>query len=188
MSNKNIESIENVLKKLEGKAELCRYSHSKLQEKYKKFREWKEFFVILLSILSSLLIGFYYRQILQGELILSVIFIMPSIIIIIQALDNTVYHWTDRMAKHKAAVCIWGNWIRAADFLRKQIGQYPTDVANEKIENMQKEYIQCMNNTPQIPNEKFLGYKEEFREYLLKSKKIDTMTLEDIQQKKYAKK
>ena len=85
------------------------------------------------------------------------------------------------MTRHETAVAIWGNWIREAHFLEKHICQYPNDIANEKIKNIQEKYNDSMSSTEQIPNNKFLKYKQSFRAYKLKSKKIDTMSLEDIE-------
>ena len=185
MPNESISpNDESLLKKLRRKAEFCRYAHSRLKEKYKKYRDAKEVAITLLSVFSSLLIGLYYREILHREWVLVVIFILPSVIIVIQTLDNTIFHWTHKVAKHEAAVSIWGNWVRESDFIEKQICQYAPDVANEKVKNIQEKYAQCMNNTPQIPHEKFLEYKRDFKEYLLKSKKIDTMNLSDIEAEK----
>ena len=189
MLKDNSASAKELLKKLRRKAELCRYSHSELKEKYKLLRNLKEFIVIILSVSLSLLIGLYYREILKGEWTVLVVFILPSIIIMIQTLDTTLFHWTRKTSKHATAVQIWGNWIREADFIEKQICQCAVDVKNEKLKNIQDKYSDCMNNTLQIPNRKFLKYKKDFREYSLKSKNIDTMSLDDIEaEKKHAQK
>ena len=113
-------------------------------------------------------------------MILSFIFILPLATTLVQALDCTIFQWTHKVARHESAVAIWGDWIREADFLEKRIHQYSSDLANEKMQNIQEKYNGCMGNTEQIPNSKFLIYKKKFRAYVLKSKEIDEMSLEDI--------
>ncbi len=181
MQNDAVQSNQEFLKKLRGKAELCRFSHSELKERYARFRNWKEFFVVLLSVTLAALIGFYYRGMLVGDLILSFIFILPLVTAIVQALDCTIFQWTHKVARHESAVAIWGDWIREADFLEKRIDQHSSDVANEKMQNIQEKYNGCMGSTEQIPNSKFLKYKKKFRLYRLKSKEIDMVSLENIE-------
>ncbi len=146
-------------------------------------RNLKEFTVALLSVLLIALINFYYRKMLEGDLILAFIWILPLGITIIQALDCTIFQWGHKVARHESAVAIWGDWIREADFLEKRIHQYASDLADEKMQNIQEKYNRCMSNTEQIPNNKFLKYKKKFRAHVLKSKKIDEMSLEDIEGK-----
>lgn len=182
MQNDNSQLDQEFLKKLRKKAEFCRFCHSKLKEKHTKCRNWKEFSVVLLSSISVALIGLYYRGTLMCEWVSLIIFILPLVITIIQALDHTVFRWTDKMARHESAVAIWGAWIRDADFLEKRIRRHSDDSANEKMRNMQEKYNACMSNTEQIPSDKFLLYKEKFREYQLRSRKIDEMSLDEIEQ------
>ena len=184
MQDDDVQSSQELLKKLRKKAELCRFSHSELKANYSRRRDLKEFSVILLSVVLAGLIGFYYRKVLEGDLILSFIFILPLAITLVQALDHTIFHWTHKAARHESAVAIWGDWIREADFLEKRLHRYASDIADEKMQNMQEKYNSCMGNTEQIPNSKFLEYKKEFRAYVLKSKEIDTMSLESIERGK----
>ncbi len=172
---------QEFLDKLRKKAELCRYSHSELKERYTRFRNVKEFTVTLLSVLSVLLIGLYYRETLTGDFVLTAIFILPAAITITQALDHTIFQWTHKMVRHEAAVAIWGDWIREADFFEKRICQNSSDLANEKMQNIQEKYNSCMSSTEQIPNSNFLKYKMKFKLYKLKSKNIDQMSLEDLE-------
>lgn len=183
MQDDNVPSNQELLKKLRKKAELCRFSHSELREEYTKLRNWKEFSVVLFSLVLVALINFYYRKILVGEWILSVLWILPLVTTLIQTLDHTVFQWTHKAARHESAVAIWGDWIREADFLEKRIHQHASDLADEKMQNIQEKYNGCMGNTEQIPNNKFLKYKKKFRAHVLKSKEIDEMSLEDIEGK-----
>ena len=176
----NNELNQKLLKKLRKKAEFCRFSHAELKEKYTTCRNWKDFSVVLLSVASAVLIGFYYRKMLEGDLILSSIFLLPFAITIVQALDSTVFQWTRKVARHESAVAIWGDWIREADFLENRIYQYSSDLVDEKMHNIQEKYKNCMDNTEQIPNSKFLKYKKKFKIQALESEKIDDMSLEDL--------
>ena len=180
MQDEAVQPNQDFLKKLRKKAELCRFSHSELKAKYSRWRDLKEFSVVLLSVSLAGLIGFYYRKVLEGDLVLLLIFILPLIITLVQTSDHTIFKWTHKAARHESAVAIWGDWIREADFLEKRLHQYTSDMAAEKMQNMQEKYNGCMGNTEQIPNDKFLEYKKKFRGYVLKSKEIDTMSLERI--------
>ena len=181
MQNDAVQSNQEFLKKLRGKAEFCRFFHSELKEKYARLRNLKEFSVILLSVILAALTGLYYRKMFTGELMLLFIFFLPLVTAIVQTLDCTIFQWTHRIARHESAVAIWGDWIREAKFLEKHIDQHSSDVANEKMQNIQEKYNGCMGSTEQIPNSKFLKYKKKFRLYKLKSKEIDT--LENIEGK-----
>lgn len=184
MQNDNIQLNKKILKKLRRKAELCRFSHSELKAEYTKYRNWKEFIILVLSVILVALINFYYRKLLDGDYVLLLLWILPIFITVTQALDNTVFQWTNKIGKHESAVAIWGSWLREADFLEKHIQQYGNDVINEKVQNIQEKYNNCMDNTEQIPNNKFLKYKKKFRAHVLNSKAIDEMSLEDIEELK----
>ena len=183
MQADDVKSNQELLKKLRRKAELCRFAHSELKARYSMCRNLKEFAVVLLSVLLIALVNFYYRKMLEGDLILAFIWILPLGMTLIQALDCTVFQWAHKVARHESAVAIWGDWIREADFLEKRIHQYASDLSNEKMQNIQEKYNSCMGSTEQIPNNKFLKYKEKFRAHVLKSKKIDEMSLEYVEGK-----
>ena len=173
-----------ILKKLKQKSELCRYCHSELKEQHVKWRDWKEFSILVLSVFLVALVNLYYRKVLDGECVLLLIWTLPLIITIIQGSDH-VFRWTYKIAKYESAVAIWGNWIREADFLEKQIPHHENSaIINEKMKNIQEKYNICMSNTEQIPNNKFLKYKKKFKIHMLKSKEIDNLSLEDINEKR----
>lgn len=179
-ADKDNQVNQEVLKKLIRKADLSRFSHSELKEEYGFLRSLKDFSIVLLSISSAALTGLYFRGILKDDLTLIVIFLLPLLVTLAQTLDHTVFRWTDRTTRHGSAVSVWGNWIREADFLKHRIDQYSDELAREKVQSMQEKYIGCMNNTEQVPNRKFLKYKRRFREYVLKSRRIDEMSLDDL--------
>ncbi len=183
MQDHNVQSNQELLKKLRGKAELCRFSHSELKSRYTLCRNLKEFSVVLLSVLLIALVNFYYRKMLGGDWVLAFIWILPLGITLIQTLDCTIFHWAHKVARHESAVAIWGDWIREADFLEKRIHQYASDLVDEKMQNIQEKYNGCMGSTEQIPNNKFLKYKKKFRAHVLRSQEIDEMSLEDLERK-----
>lgn len=184
MQTNDIQSNQQILEKLSSKAELCRYSHSELKTYHLKYRNFKEFLVLVFSVILIALINCYYRKILEGDFILSLLWLLPLFITVLQGLDQTIFQWTHKVAKHESAVEIWGSWLREADFLEKRIQQYESNVANEKMQNIQEKYNLCMCNTEQIPNNKFLKYKQQFKLYVLKSKEIDKVFLHDTKTKK----
>ena len=184
MKDNNIQSAQQFLKKLRKKAELCRFSHSELKKEYSSIRNWKEFFILILSVILVALINLYYRKLLEGDYILILLWTLPLLITILQGLDHTVFQWTSKAGKHESAIDIWGHFLREADFLEKHMHKYKNDIMNEKIQHIQEKYNSCMDNTNQIPNNRFLKYKKQFKTHLLKSKAIDEMSLADIENKK----
>jgi len=184
ISERSNEVNQEALKKLIRKAELSRFSHSELKEGHGVLRNLKDFSIVLLSVCSAALTGLYFRGTLESDLVLTFIFLLPLVVTLVQTLDHTVFRWTERATQHGSAVSIWGNWIREADFLKNRINQYSDELAEEKVQSMQEKYISCMNNTEHVPNKKFLKYKRNFREYVLNSKNIDEMSLEDLRRAK----
>lgn len=181
MQNDNTTTNDKaLLKKLRNKAELCRFCHSKLKSRYTILRNIKESTITLLSLFLAGLSGFYYRNILTDEHILATVFIIPLVIALIQTLDHTIFHWTDKISLHQTSVNVWGTWIRESDFLEKRIESYSCTEAREKISSINGKYQNCMESTEQVPNNLFLRYKRKFRYNLLKSKAIDSLELNDF--------
>ena len=118
MQDEVVQPNQDFLKKLRKKAELCRFSHSELKAKYSRWRDLKEFSVVLLSVSLAGLIGFYYRKVLEGDLVLSLIFILPLIITLVQTSDHTIFKWTHKAARHESAVAIWEIGLERQTFLR----------------------------------------------------------------------
>ena len=187
MEENDIQSGKELIKKLRSKAELCRFAHSELKEKNRGWRNVKEFSVVLFSIISAGLIGGQYRGLWEGDWVLLLIFVLPLAIALIQAMDHTVFQWTQKITRHESAVAIWGNWIRESDFVEKQAHLYESKLATEKVHTIQEKYNYCMASTEQIPNSKFLKYKRKFRAYVLTSQEIDTLSLKGIEQKGWRK-
>ena len=189
MTKSQLTPSEELLKDLKRKAELCRYGHSSLHEKYRKRQRIKGFAIVALSVLTTTLTGVYYRGLVKEEwmveLVLFGIFFLPLVVVLLQSLDHIVFCWTDQANRHESAVQIWGAWIRDANFLEKKFSEYSKDIANEKLENTQAKYNDCMFQTPQIPNNKFLKYKREHNERKLRAKALDSMTLDDFANEKW---
>ena len=181
MQANDVKPNQDILKKLKRKAELCRYSHAELKKENTRYRNSKEFAILVLSVVLVALINLYYRKVLENDFTLVILWVLPLVTTILQGLDCTIFQWTNKVAQHESAIAIWGTWIREADFLEKCIDCYKVDAFNEKIQNIQEKYRNCMDNTEQIPNNKFLKYKKQFRVYLLKSAEIDKMSLENLQ-------
>ena len=138
MEGDDIRSNQEAINKLRKKAELCRFAHSELKSKYVNLRNWKEFSIVLTSVLLVVLINLYYRKTLVDEWVLISIWVLPLLTTIIQALDYTIFQWTRRVAKHDSAVAIWGDWIREADFLEKRLHQYESTMVEEKCKTYKK--------------------------------------------------
>lgn len=166
------------IKKLINKAELCRYCHSLLHEKNQLFRRIKDFSILFLSLLLPLLVGLYYREILEDWVLISAL-VIPLIISLIQGLDNILFHWTDKVIEHQKSLHIWGEFIREADLINKNC-KNDEEKRDKEVNNIYKKYLNCMEKSITIPNKYFLKYKQDFKKYKLRSKKIDTMTLEKI--------
>ena len=158
-------------------AELCRDAHSNMKMENDYYRKWIDFAVIVLSIALTILVGFYYRSASENETLLICIFVLPSFVAVLKSLDNTIFHFTLAVANHGMAVQIWGNFIRETKFNHEM----KKTISSQDILEIKKNYIHCMNSTPQIPNKKFLEYKKRYMIKLMISRKIDSMSLEDLE-------
>ena len=179
MKNKNNNLL--VLKKLRHKAELNRYAHSRLKEIKQLIYKGIKFLSLLISILMTLVIGIYFRNLISEDWVLITMLSFAAVLTLLESLDNTIFHWTDSVMKHETAVQIWGHWIREADYLEKISSSDENPPNDEEFENLKQKYINCMNRTAQITNKKFLKFKVEYKIKRLKSLKIDRMDLEELQ-------
>ena len=175
------EQYRKRLQKLRGKAELSRYCHSELRQRFTTWRNAKEFLILVLSLLLTVMVNFYYRLLISGDWALVTISLLPILVALLQGLDHFVCHWSHRSARHESSVMVWGHWIREAASLEKEIDGFTSRRAREKMEEIEEKYRNCMQNSAQVPNKKFLQYKRSFRRYVLKSKAIDDMSLEELE-------
>ncbi|MCY3986121.1 MAG: hypothetical protein OXF23_03650 [Candidatus Dadabacteria bacterium] len=181
MPSTDAEQYRKQLQKLRGKAELSRYCHSELGQRFTMWRNAKEFLILVLSLFLTVMVNFYYRQLVSGDWALMTISLLPILVALLQGLDHFVCHWSNRSVRHESSVIVWGHWVREADSLEKKIDGFNGRVAREKMEEIEEKYRNCMQNSAQVPNKKFLQYKRSFRHYVLKSKAIGDMTLEELE-------
>ena len=87
----------------------------------------------------------------------------------------------DKFNGHESAVQIWGSWIRKANFLDEEWLSKEDSVRDEELKKLQREYIDCMDRVPQIPNKHFLKFKVEYKVKRLKSEEIDGMNLQVLE-------
>ena len=171
----------SVLKKQRHKAELSRYAHSRLKETKQATYRGMKFLSLLISILLTLAIGIYFRNIVSGDWLLIIMLCLAAAMTLIESLDNTIFRWMDSIMKHETAVQIWGHWIREADYLYETSSSDENQPNDEEIEKLNQKYIDCMDRTTQIPDKKFSRYKCEYKIKRLISEKIDGMDLEELQ-------
>ena len=170
--------MKDELEKLKRKAEICRYAHSRLAESACRRRRCSEVLIATLTLALSVMVVLFYREIFAGleAYLVFGIGVLPALILFIQTLSN-VFGWAKKETDHKLAAHVWGMWIRDASFNAPLVADAPA--AQEKIAELRKKYLECMEQTPLIPNEKFLSYKIAFRRRKILAKKIDGVEGED---------
>ena len=93
-----------ILEKLKRKAELSRHAHSRLKETKETTYKIIKFLSLLTSILLTLVIGIYFRNLVSGDWILLAMLIFAATLTLIESLDSTIFRWTDCIMEHEAAV------------------------------------------------------------------------------------
>lgn len=162
------------LKRLRKKAEVCRYAHSRLMENARCWRCGAEFAIAILTLLLSVMVVIFYREIfpnLDGCLVIG-IGVTPILILFVQHMGR-IWRWGEKEESHALAVHIWGMWIREADFFEKKIPHLSEDAVQEGMREMERKYVVCMEKVPLIPARKFLCHKIEYRRQRILSEKID---------------
>ncbi|MDE0408602.1 MAG: hypothetical protein OXN81_12145 [Alphaproteobacteria bacterium] len=181
MSKDKIQKLE----KLSQKAELTRFMHGKLAERNELCRKLIQVTVALLGIIVSVLAAFQYRfsncqhgifgggagekqgVFPVGEVLLSLLILLPFLATTLVILDATVWRFRDKEEEHRGAVGIWGDWIRRANELMGNA------TADDEFKNIQKKYRRCMKQTPNTSIKKFIAYKRKWKKYLAESKSLD---------------
>lgn len=173
MENDWIE-VQEILQKLKRKAEICRYAHSCLADAACWWRRFAEIMIAVLTLLLSATVVLFYRGVFAGheELLMFVIGIVPILILFVQTLSKT-FGWAQKEEDHSLAVHVWGMWIRDTDFLLETKSDPMNASEQERVLELQKKYVYCMDKTPLIPNEKFLFYKIAFKRRQTLAKEID---------------
>lgn len=162
------------LKRLRKKADQCRYANERMRDGAGGWRRASGILTAVLSFLLSLLAVMLYRDLLPGDdnIWLAGVAILPPLILLIQGVGG-VFAWADRESECAAAVHIWGQWIREADFFEKKIPHLSEDAAREGMREMERKYTDCMGKAPLIPARKFLRHKIEYRRQRMLSERID---------------
>lgn len=169
----------DTIKNLKRKAEICRFSHSKLKAYHEACARTKTVVTLSLSAILTVVIGLYFRKYFTGDIVQIVMFILPIIIGLWESLDHVCFRWADNAKQHENAVSVWGAWSRKANsFIEISKGQDSVD--ENKIKALEKQYRKCMDRTPQIPNKKFLKYKCEHYLIIEKAKELDKLSRDDL--------
>ena len=164
------------IKKLIRKAELTRYIHGKLGEKREFQRKVVQVAIAVLGMFVSILAAVYYRTSKMSgsgagsgweEVLLLLLIGLPFIATTLVILDSTVWQFRDREEKHKAAVGIWGDWIRRAHESKS------AENGDLEAGNVQKQYRKCMKATPNTSMADFIRYKKEWISYRQESSRLD---------------
>lgn len=172
----------NNLRELKQKAEVCRHAHSRLVEQKKLSHKIQKFAIIVISGLLALLLGLENQEIVNGNWVTIVGLTLPVSIIILESIDNTIFKWSNVIKQHENAVQNWGLWIRKATETENKLLNEPQSITDRKFKKIQKMYRNCMQRSPQIPNKKFLQFKIEQTIKKKKSKEIDSMNLQELEQ------
>ena len=169
------------LKRLRRKAELCRHAHERMRDAACFWRGGASILVALLSFLLSALVAMLYREILPGDekAWLAIVVVLPLLILLVQGVSGA-FGWVEKESECAAAIHIWGQWIREADFFEKKIPQISEDALREGMGEMERKYVACMEKTPPIPARKFLRYKVEYRRRRALSEKIDNASEDEL--------
>ena len=170
------------LRELKQKAEVCRHAHSRIVEQKNLSHKIQKFAIIVISGLLTLLLGLENHDIVYGGWVTIVSLTLPVSIIFLESIDNTIFKWSNVIKQHENAVQNWGLWIRKATETENKLMQEPQSITDSKFKKIQKSYRNCMQQSPQIPNKKFLQFKTEQTIKKMKSKKIDSMNLQELEQ------
>ena len=163
------------LGKFQRKAELCRYAHSCLAENARCGRRIIEITLAGLSLFLSVLVIFFYRDVVpEGweKCVIIGIGFVPLLILFVQTLGR-IFGWAELESQHELAVHIWGMWTRDAGFFADKLSEYSEEIAREKLSVIESKYLECMDKTPLIPPKKFLFYKIALRRRYALATKID---------------
>lgn len=172
MEEKKDLPVVELISDLRRKAEICRFSHSKIKNTCRLWKNVNDLSITVLSLSSAFALGLYLREFWDEKALLAILF-LSLFIAFLQQMDSTVFQWSKRHTRHQTAIDIWGSWIREAAFFEKLIQKYPDQEKKDKVENLLADYRYCMAITEQIPNNKFLEYKEKFYQQVLASKELD---------------
>ena len=169
------------LRRLRDKAELCRYSNERMRDAACFWRRATNCFVATLSFMLSVLAAMLYREVIPGaeSAWLGIVVILPPLILLVQGVSG-IFGWAEQESECAAAIHIWGQWIREADFFEKNIPRLSEDALREGMDEMGRKYVACMEKAPAIPARKFLCYKVGYRQHRAISEKIDNASEDEL--------
>ncbi|MGI9249605.1 MAG: hypothetical protein ACR2PR_00160 [Pseudohongiellaceae bacterium] len=166
--------MQESLKNLKQKAELCRYAHSCLAGHARWWRRTMDIVIASLTLVLSVMVVFFYRGTVSeyNTYLIICIGLLPPFIFFTQNL-NRIFGWSQKETSHTLAVHVWGMWIRDVDFFIESASDPMSERDREKSTDIQRQYVECMDKTPPIPNKKFLLYKIALTRRVALAKKID---------------
>ena len=168
------------LENLRNKAELCRYAHGHLHNRYAALQRYAVIFIAAVSfIMTFRVLGYFPTFSAWKEWMAITGIVLSSSILFAQILSYSL-GWKEKEIEHATSLTIWGRWIHNARFLQRNISKYTDADVEIKIEEMYETYGQCMEQTASIPSDKFLIYKARFKKYINTSKQIDTSNQEEL--------
>lgn len=168
------------LKNLRNKAELCRYAHSHLHNRYVALQRYVVIFIATVSFIMTLRVLGYFPAFSDWKEWMTIIGIVLSASILFAQILSYTLGWREKEIEHATSLKIWGRWIHNARFLQRNMSKYTDTDIDIKIEEMYETYGQCMEQTVSIPSDKFLIYKAKFKKYVGLSKQIDTSSQEEL--------
>lgn len=168
------------LKNLRDKAELCRYAHDRLHSRYATRQRWAVIFIAVVSFIMTFRVLGYLPSFLDWKEWMPIFgIVLSASILLVQTLSHTL-GWKDKEIAHATSLSIWGQWIHNARFLQHNLSKYSDEKITIKLEEIFEEYERCMKQTEQIPSNKFLIYKAEFKQYRCTSEEIDKCSPEKL--------
>ena len=168
------------LTNLRHKAELCRYAHGHLYNRYVTLQRCVVIFIAAMSFIMTLRVLGYFPAFSNWKEWMAIAgIVLSTSILFAQTLSYTL-GWREKEVEHATSLKIWGRWIHNARFLQRNMSKYTDTDVEIKMEEMYETYGQCMEQTASIPSDKFLIYKARFKKYIGISQQIDASTQEEL--------
>ncbi len=173
--NDKKENIEKELWDLFRKSDQTRTMHNILAEELSKLQRYVLVFITVGSAISAMLI--FAR--LPDEWTLLPGF-LSAVIFIFSLLPNTL-EWNNKIQKRELAIKLWGDWIRESqNFGKTELPQLPREQAQSELKTLNKKYRKIMEETPSIPDSKFIKLKQRHIQKVELSKALDKNPFKSI--------
>ena len=172
------------IKKLQRKADFCRYAHGRLHARYVTWQNAAVVLIAVISFVMTLRVLGYLDPLREWKEWTPVAGIaLSTLILFVQAISYGL-EWKGKRVAHATALHIWGQWIHNARSLKEELPKCSDAEVEVKMKNIHAEYGRCMERTESsgalIPNKCFLAYKAEHKRYLEISQKIDSCSGEQL--------